>query len=230
MKLHSSLLATSMTASLLFSSCVSKFTPAQKEALSTVAVAKGNIDSDSYEDPYGGDLAARDAASNVHGAGALGVLIGAAVGASIAGTQNNMFVSSHEAQFEAVRRNSPGDLGNLMSTSLKQALKKDSFFSSRIKETSGNTFTSHITNHRLIRISKNGNGELLFSPEIYVDILLNDASGKTIFESSVIGHGVGAYPISDYANSSKKSREAYISSVNNAIEKFMVQLSTKTNP
>ncbi len=230
MKLHSTLLTTSLIASLLFSSCASKFTPAQKDALSTVSVSKGSVGSDSYEDPYGGDLAARNAGSNVHGAGALGVLVGAAVGASIAGTQNNMFVSSNKAHFDAVKRNTPSDLGDIMSTSLNEALKKDSFFSNRLKETSGNTFASQITTYRLIRIGKNDRGELVFSPEIYVDIALKNASGKTIFEKSVIGNGVGSYPISEYANSSKKSREAYTSSVNDAVANFMLQLSAKTKP
>jgi hypothetical protein len=230
MKYHRLFISISLASSLALSSCASKFTPAQREALSTVTVANGKVDSEGYEDPYGGDLAARNATATGAGAGggALGALIGAAVGSSIAGTQNNMFAGANKNYFPAVRKNTPADLGSMVSNSLKSALKRDAFFSSRVKESSGNIITSEVSSHRLIRIGKNDNGELIFSPEVYVQIHLKDSVGKELCGGQYIGVGTGTYTVAEYASNSVKSRQAYTTAVDKAVQAFITQLAGKT--
>ena len=218
-----------ISASIFLSSCASKFTPAQRDALSTVAISKGTLGEDAYEDPYGGDVAMRNNSSNVHGAGALGPLVGLAIGSAVAGTQNNMFVGKNQGYFPAVKKNMPNNLGEVMTAKLKASLKNDPFFSKRLKDSSPNTVTSEITSTRLIRLSKNSSGELLFTPEVYATIELKDSAGKNLAGGgSYIGHGTDTYTVAEYAASPEKLRKAYDGAIQSAVTQFMTLLATKT--
>ncbi len=230
MKLHRLALTASLAGSLFLSSCASKFTDAQRAGLSTVAVAKGSVHPDAYEEPYGGDIQARNAASNVQGAGALGVLVGAAVGSAIAGTQNASFNGKNKSHFPAIERNTPKDIGNMMSLKMKDSLKKDSFFSMRLRESSGNQFTSEVTSHRLIRITKNDDGDLLLTPQIYVNIYLKDSAGKNLAGGEYIGTAMVTHTAAEYAGSAEKLKQAYSAALDNAVQAFMAGLAMKTQP
>ena len=228
MKLRFAILLPSITASVLLSSCATKFTAAQRAQLSTVAITKTTVDPEAYEEPYGGDIDARNRASNVPGFGALGPLVGAAVGHSIAGTQNNMFRGENSGHFTLVQKNTPRDLPVRLQTKLQDSLKNDSFFKSRLRPSSSNVITSEITSYRLLRVGKDDNDKLLFTPEVYVNIYLKDSAGTNLAGRTYIGRGTQSYTIDQYAASSEKTRKAYEDALDNAVAAFKAELAIKT--
>lgn len=229
MTFHRIALISSLTTSLLLPSCATKFSPAQRASLSTVAVAGTNVDPDAYEEPYGGDIQMRNNSANVPATGVIGPLVGLAIGSAVAGTQNANFKGKNSSYFAAVQKNTPTDLGKSLGGKLKQSLKSDAFFRTRVAESSGNLVTSEITNYRLIRSGKNDNGELTFIPEIYADIFLKDAAGKKLAGRTYIATGTPAYTVAEYAASPAKTKQAYDASIGFAVRAFMADLAVKTN-
>lgn len=213
---------------MFLSSCATKFSPAQRAALATVAVSGTTVDPEAYEEPYGGDLEMRNNASNVPGTGILGPLIGMGVGGAIAGTQNANFKGKNRGYFPAVQKNTPTDLGKNLSSKLKQSLKTDPFFRTRVAETSGNLVTSDITCYRLIRVGKNDQGELLFAPQIYAAIYLNDAKGQKLVGRSYIATGTPSLTVAEYASSSAKTKASYDAAIDYAVAMFDAELALKT--
>lgn len=224
-----------LSVTLLLASCASKFTPAQRAELSSVTVAKTEIGGGAYEDPYGGDGQMRDTMSNMQAGigegpimGMVTPLVGMATGSAIAGTQNNMFKGKNQGYFAAVKKNTPADLGDMLSRRLKESLALDPFFKSRIAASSGNSFTSEITTHRLVRVGKNDNGDLLFAPEIHTDIHLKNAAGKVLAGGSYVGTGTGGLTVAEYAASAPRTKAAYSAAANNSVTAFMAALAVKT--
>ncbi len=214
--------------SLVLPSCAPKFSAAQRAELSSVAVAQPSVDPEAYEEPYGGDVQARNAASNVSGAGALGPLVGAMVGSAIAGTQNANFKSKSKGHFAAVRTNTPGDLGKMLADDLGKQLKTDPFFSPRMStKPGGASFTSHISAYRLVRAGKDDNG-LTFVPEVYAEVSLVSPSGKTLASKKYQGQGAGALPVSEYAASPVKMRQGYLTAVSNIAVQVMADMAIRT--
>lgn len=228
MKFHRITLFSSLASSLVLASCATNFTPAQRAGLSTVAVAGTKVAPEAYEEPYGGDIQMRNNASNVPATGILGPLIGLGIGSAVAGTQNANFKGKNSGYFAAVQKNTPDDLGNILSAKLKESLKGDSFVRSRISDKSGNVFTSEITCYRLIRRGKNENGDLTLVPEIYANIYLKNAAGKNLVGRTYIGTGAEAFPVAEYAASSAKTKKAYMAATHNAVIGFMADLAVKT--
>jgi hypothetical protein len=228
MKFHRITLCSSLAASLLLPSCATKFSPAQRAKLSTVAVAATKVDSGAYEEPYGGDVQMRNNSMNVPASGALGPLVGLAVGSAIAGTQNASFKGKNRGYFAAVRKNTPTDLGKCLEGRLKESLKDDSFFRSRITETSGNLVTSDITNYRLIRVAKK-DGELTFTPEISADLHLKDTAGRNLAGRTYVATGSQPYTVAEFASSPAKTKQSYDAAINSAVSAFMTDLAAKTS-
>jgi hypothetical protein len=217
-----------LAASLALTSCATKFTQDQRNALSTVTVAGTTVDPDAYEAPYGGDVQMRKNSSNVPATGILGPLIGMGIGSAVAGTQNANFKGKNSGYFAAVQKNTPADLGKTLGGKLKQQLKNDSFFRNRVTDGSSNLVTSEITTYRLVRTGKNADGTLTFAPEVYADIHLKDSKGKNLVGRTYIGTGYGARPVTDYATSAATTKQAYDTALNNAVAEFMTELRAKT--
>ncbi len=217
-----------ISASLALSSCASKLTPAQRASLSTVMISSTTVDPEAYEEPYGGDIAMRNNASNVPATGILGPLVGAAIGGAVAGTQNASFNSHNKNYFASIQHNIPGNVGELMDNRLKGTLKNDPFFKSRLTSSSGNKITAEITSHRLIRLGKNNVGNLIFAPQIYVDLNLKDSSGKSLAGRTYIGTGPAGYPIEEYAASAARTKQTYTDTLDTAISAFQADIAIKT--
>lgn len=215
-------------AALSLSSCATKFSPTQRAALSTVAVAGTTQLPDAYEEPYGGDLEMRNRSANVPATGILGPLVGMGIGSAVAGTQNASFKGKSSGYFAAVQKNTPGDLDKALGEGLRKSLKSDRFFGSRLTGSSANVVTSEITSYRLIRAGKNEDGTLTFVPQIHAEIQLKDASGKKLAGGICIGTGTGAAPVAEYAASAAKTRQAYNTAVSNTVLQFMAALEAKT--
>ena len=228
MKFHQLALVSGLAASFLLPSCATKFSPAQRAALNTVAVSGTTVDPEAYEEPYGGDLEMRNNASNVPATGILGPLIGMGIGGAIAGTQNANFKGKNRGYFAAVQKNTPTDLGKSLGSKLKQSLKSDSFFRTRIAETSTNLITSDITCYRLIRVGKNDRGELMFVPQIYANIYLKNATGQTLAGRSYIATGTPSLTVAEYASSPARTKSCYYSAIDSAVAEFDADLALKT--
>jgi len=209
-------------------SCAPKFSAAQRAELSAVGVARPSVDPDAYEDPYGGDVQARNAASNVSGAGAIGPLVGGLVGGAIAGTQNANFKGKNKTYFAAVRTNTPGDLGNMLAENLTKQLKTDPFFGPRLStKPGGASFTSHISSYRLVRAGKDDNG-LILAPEVYAEVTLVSPSGKKLAGKRYQGQGTSALPVAEYAASPVKMRQGYQAAVSNIAVQVMADMAIQT--
>lgn len=211
----------------LLSSCVSKFTPAQREALSTVAIAPTQVKPNAYSEPYGGDRGVADQAGMVgvtSQTGAIGGALGAIIGESIAATQDNMFRNQKKGLFGAVQTNTP-QVGVVLNAKLVGGLKNDPFFKSRLRPASPNSITSTVTSYQLIRVGKE-NDELLFAPRIVTEMSLNDGSGKALAKGIYTGIG-DQKPIEFYASSAAKSKESYEKAAKLAADQFTAVLARK---
>jgi hypothetical protein len=211
-------------------SCASKFTAAQREALSTVAIAPTRVNPNAYAEPYGGDRQAANQAGLVgvtSQTGAMGGIVGALVGNTIAATQDNMFRGKSKGSFGAVQANAP-QVGPLVNTKLTNGVKENAFFASKVRTVSPNSITSKVTSYRLVRNGKSADGELLLVPSIIVEMALTDATGKSLAGGTF---GVTGYanPISVYASSAAKSKEGYELAAKMAVAQFTTVLEQKTS-
>lgn len=202
-------------------SCATTFTPAQREALSTVAIAPTVVKSDAYAEPYGGDRQAAAAVPQATGGG----IIPALIGESIAATQDSMFRGNKKALFSSIQANTP-QVGPIFTGKLSDGVKSELFFKSRVRATSPNTITSTITSYRLVRNGKI-NGELQFVPQIVAELSLNDASGKSLAKGTYVGTGYGN-PIEVFSSSAVKSKEGYELAARVAVDQFTSLLARKT--
>ena len=210
-------------------SCATKFTAAQREALSTVAIAPTVVKSDAYAEPYGGDRQGASMAGMVgvsSGTGAIGGLVGSLVGETIAATQNNLFRGKSKGQFDAVQKNTP-NIGPILNTKLVSGLKQERFFSARLRDVSPNSITSQITSYRLVRSGKDKSGELLLSPQVIVELVLKDAAGKKLAGGAYVGTGY-SNPISVYATHAAKTKEGYEIASKMAVDFFTTALDKQT--
>lgn len=224
-----SLLAIATICSLFLSSCASKFTAAQKEQLSTVAISPVSVADKAYKEPDGGDRAAANAAGMSGasaGAGALGGLVGALVGESIAATQNSVFKGKSKQYFESVKANTP-EAAQYVQTQLKKSIKEDAFFGSRLRDSSTNTFTTKLISYGLVRSGKEQDGDLLLTPQVALDIRLKDSAGKNLAGGLYTGTGHN-HPIETYASNRAETRKSFELAVEKAISSFNQALDLKT--
>lgn len=215
---------------LLLSSCATKFTAAQRDALSTLAITRTEVKSDAYAEPYGGDRKAASHAGMVgvtSCTGAIGGVLGALIGESIAATQDNMFRGKCKGSFAAVQSNTP-EVGSIVNEQLVSGIKREPFYGPRIRKDSPNTITSKITSYRLVRSGKDQDGNLLLTPQIIVVMSLNDASGNKLANGSYIGTGY-SNPISVYASSASKCKEGYAIASKMAVDQFTTVLAKKAD-
>lgn len=215
---------------LLLPSCATKITAAQREMLSTVAVAPTEVPVYAYSEPYGGDRQGASSAAMAgasSGTGALGGVIGSLVGQAIVATQDNLFRSSHKGYFAAVRANTPL-VAPIVGNRLKSGIKNDRFFGPRLRENSPNRITSKVQSYQLVRNGKDKDGELLLAPQINVEIQLIDCSGKKLAGGIYSGSG-SPNPLSVYAGSAVKSEEGYELAAKMAVDSFTTALAQKTS-
>ncbi len=209
-------------------SCATKFTAAQREELSTLAISPVEVPGNAYSEPYGGDRQAASSAGMVgvtSGTGAIGGAVGSLVGEAIAATQDNMYRGSHKNQFDEVQHNTP-QVGAILETKLKSAFKADPFFGSRLRNDSPNKVVSKVTSYRLVRGGKDKDGELLMMPQIVAEIKLSDGSGKMLAGGTYVGSGYQNLT-SVYAESAAKTKEGYEFAAKMAVDSFTTLLAKK---
>lgn len=227
--MKSSLLAIATICSLFLTSCASKFTAAQKEQLSTVAISPVSVADKAYKEPDGGDRAAANAAGMsgaTAGAGALGGLVGSLVGESIAATQNSVFKGKSKQYFEAVKSNTP-EPAQYVQTELKKSMKSDAFFGTRLRNSSPNTFTSKVISYGLVRAGKGQDGNLMLTAQVTLDIRLKDSAGKNLAGGLYTGTGHN-HPIETYASNRAETRKSFELAIEKAVSSFNQALDLKT--
>jgi len=220
-----------LISSTLLTSCATKFSAAQRAELTTVAIAKTEMEGDAYSDPSGADIQLRQSfsQSGVNAqAGAAGGLVGALIGESVAATQNAIFKSKNKSYFPAIARNAPKNISDLMTKNLQNAMKEDAFFGPRLKASSSSVVTSKVNSYQLVRTGKDKNGDLLLTAQVISEIRLLDTNGKKMFGGTYPGVGRDSYTASQYASDPIKSKQVYDSATGNAVNTFMTVLATKT--
>jgi hypothetical protein len=212
----------------LLQSCATKFTTDQRDSLSTLAVVRTEVNSDAYAEPYGGDRQTAGKAAIVgvtSGTGAIGGVLGSLIGETVAATQDNMFRSKCKDSFAAVQRNTP-EVSSIVNEQLADGLKREAFYGPRVRKDSPNNITSKVTSYRLVRSGKDKDGNLLFTPQVIVEMGLKDTSGKNLANGSYVGTGY-SHPISVYASSAAKSKEGYVMASKMAVDQFTTVLAKK---
>lgn len=218
-------------AALSLTSCATKFNEAQRASLSTVAVAPASLAKNAYKEPDGGDRAAAQSASMVgatSGTGAIGGMVGALVGESIAAVQDGMYDSENSKYYSTIQQTTPNPAG-IFDKRLNQRLAKDAFFGSRLKQESSNQFKTEVNHYGLVRASKTADGEIQVMPQVSATTTLVDGKGKKLFKHTSIGTG-HHHPISYYSQNRRHLEASYEAAVEAAVEAFMVQLEKKTEP
>jgi hypothetical protein len=215
----------------LFASCANKFSEAQKQSLSTVAVAPGTLAEEAYQEPDGGDRAAAQAAAMAgvnSGTGAIGGALGSIIGESIAATQDSLYDAKNKQHYDRIQQITPNP-APILSQKLTKNLKDDSFFGQRLKPSSPNQFQVEVLNYGLVRASKTDEGEILVTPRVTARFSLVDGSGKTLFKSTNSATGYH-HPIGTYVQDPRKLAESYEIAEDATIKAFLTGLSTKTAP
>lgn len=219
-----------ITASLL-ASCATKFTEAQRQSLSTVAVAPGTLAAEAYQEPDGGDRGAAQAAAMAgvnSGTGAIGGALGSIIGESIAATQDSLYDAKHRQHYTRLQEVTPNP-APILSQKLTKNLKDDSFFGPRLKPASPNQFKVEVLNYGLVRASKTTEGEILVTPRVTARFSLVDGAGKTLFNSTNSATGYH-HPIELYVQDPRKLAESYDIAEGAAVQAFIIALSKKTAP
>lgn len=219
-----------ITASLL-ASCATKFSEAQKQSLSTVAVAPGTLAAKAYQEPDGGDRAAAQTAAMAgvnSGTGAIGGALGSIIGESIAATQDSLYDAKNKQHYSRIQEITPNP-APILSQKLKTNLEDDAFFGQRLKPASPNQFKVEVLNYGLVRASKTNEGEILVTPRVTARFSLVDGSGKELFKSTNSATGYH-HPIGTYVQDPRKLAESYDIAEGAAVKAFLIALSKKTEP
>jgi hypothetical protein len=210
-------------------SCATKFTAAERESLATVAIARTTLDKDAYHHPYGGSLAARTAgASAGNGGGAIGAMLGSLIGEGIAATQNNMFQKNNAAHVATVERNTPREGDKYLFDALGRDLKKDAFFSSRLRPDAPARITSTMVGYGIMRADAPGADDLRFSANVVTKIVLVDATGKKLLGSQYSGSSTTHRTIAEYAGNPAIIRKDFDEASGVAVQAFLKDIAKKT--
>lgn len=211
------------------SSCATKFTPAQRDALSTVMVSSAMTKDKAYQEPDAGDRGAVQSSSMAgvsSGTGAIGGALGSIIGESIAATQDAMYDSKNKQHYSAVKTGSP-DVGKMVTSELTGMLREDEFFKSRIRQTSPNQFKAEVINYGLVRATKTKEGVVQMQPQVAVKFSLVDGSGKVLHSHTSVGTGYH-HPIDVYAKDRKIMADSYAIAADIAVSHFLLSLGKKT--
>ena len=195
-----------------------------------MAISHTEVKSDAYSEPYGGDRASASNAAMVgvtSATGAIGGVVGSLVGESIAATQNSMFRGKSKGYFDAVQKNTP-DVGTILNGYLTREIKRDAFFSGKVRNASPNAIISKITSYRLSRNGKDSSGDILLTPQVSAQIELHDGAGKTIAGGNYIGVAY-SNTISVYATNPSKTKEGYEVASRAAVNSFIEALARKAS-
>lgn len=161
---------------LLVSGCA-KWDSATQAKLSDVSVTEPTFTGESYHKPDGSS--SPNMAQAGQSSGLLGVLIGAAIDASVTGVQQTRFETKYAAALSRMSAPlSQPPLGMLQS-SMENMLKADPFFATRVKEQSANQFTIALVSYGLTRTAVT-DGHTRMAYEIGANITLKTADGKTV--------------------------------------------------
>lgn len=211
----------------LFASCASKFTTAERESVSTVSIARTTLGKDAYQRPYGGSQAAREAGVAAGtGGGAIGAMAGLLIGESIAATQNSMFQSKNSAHVSTIERNTPREAAKYLFDALGRDLKKDAFFSSRLKSDSPSRISSTVLRYGIMRTGE-ANGEMGFRMNVVAKIELINGSGKKLAGRQYLGASAVNRTIADYAAHPALIRGDFDTASDSAVDAFLKDITKK---
>jgi hypothetical protein len=217
-------------AAFAFTSCSTKFTPAQMASLSSIAIAPASVKYGAYQEPHGGSPTSGTPVVTAPGnptAGAVGNLIGQLLIEGISAAQDNMFEKAHKHNFPAVERNTP-QIPPLVAKAMKQQLAKDAFFGPRLSTSGTSRIETEVLSYGLVRTGKHQK-EILLTPSVLCQFSLRDSAGKILAQQNHFGIA-DSQPITWYASSRSNSQFAYDKAVNNASMLFTDLLKKLVEP
>lgn len=219
------LLFTSVATALFLTSCSTKLSSKQRDALTSVAFTPTSQPASAYRDPNG----AADGTGNSIGAASGGGLIGALVGEAVVATQNSLFKKNEGANFAKLRENAPKRLDKQVSQALSSALTANKFFGPRLRSSAPNKVVSEIKSYALTRTGKDSRG-LLMSPQIVADVKILDEQNATLvkFLPNVTGVSSMSFPVQTYALDPALQRKGYAEAAQNLGQNFATTLAKKT--
>lgn len=221
MKLHFSKSLPAALALCLLSSCAQQFPASQRNAVSSVAIARTEVAADAYKTPdaseAGGQL------GNTMGGGTgggLGYLLGSAIEAGVASAQNSSFHGSNADVVAVINANKPKNLPRLLDESLERSMKRESFFGPRLRAQGSHTWHPEITSYGIRRTGKNDRGEIVFAPTVTTMIVLKDATGKRIIGGPSTGTSATSRTCREFAGNPRLLDAAYADAIRVSMETF----------
>lgn len=192
----------------------SAWSESQKNSLSTVSLGTPSIAADGYKSADPVSLATQKrAGATAAGFGALGGILGAGLGAAVAGgmtgVEGSNFKSNHAQLLGTLDQQMKLPISSDVNAAYAGVLKKDSFFSSRLNPSSSNRFEVEVLGYGFGRVK--GEEEDLFTPYLTTAVTLKTADGKQLLKrlpihgSAFLGGGVG-HPLHRFAHDKKLLR------------------------
>lgn len=186
-----------VSAILILSGCAT-WSAEERARLATVAVAPVTAAADAYHKPdakispnYATDL------PKVAGAGALPVLMGAAIDAAVTSRQQRKFEAKNAEYFADLQKQWEEPPAAEVSAALRAALQSHEFFRTRFAEKSPNVFSAHIVGFGLSKSGLTQGEDTLLRVRITAEVSLQTAAGTTLLRTRLGG----------VASTAKRARE-----------------------
>jgi len=192
----------------------SAWSESQKRSLTSVTLGTPSMAADSYKSADAVSLATqRRAGATAAGFGALGGLIGAGLGAAVAGSMTGVegsnFKSNHAELLRKLDQEMKLPVSSDLNAAFTDVLKKDSFMSSRLSPSSSNRIETEVLSYGLRRVP--GEEEDLFTPYLIAAVSLKTADGKQLLKRAPVTgmatlQGGTAQPLHRFAHDKKLLR------------------------
>jgi hypothetical protein len=212
----------------LFSSCANqKFSKAQLDSMSSVAIT-ADTSGDAPKRLFAGSdgpAATGIVVGAVAGAGVGGAL-GAVIGDQISKSQDESFHQKNPAAAASITKITPRDMGPRLQKRLTSTLQRDPFFGPRLKSSGSTVLHARMDSYQLRRSGERG-GEFLFSPFLSGTATLKDSGGKELTKVPFRISAKTKRTLSEYNSNPKLLESDYDEVLNQAATTIGQTLSTQ---
>ncbi|MCW1913446.1 hypothetical protein OJ996_07670 [Luteolibacter sp. GHJ8] len=222
---------------LVFSSCATKWTEAQKAQVSSLSVAP-SVAPDGYKPPIGNEVHSAPIITVGGGSFAAGAAAGAGAQLIVeiaALAQQKMFESNYADAISRAPGTVPGDLSSRVHKEVSKSLGAHPFLKGKVNNASPNRFVVTVETFRYTRAGKDG--DVLVTPAISGKFELLGADGKKLLSTPYVAVGKTAKSmnafVADKALASRAFDEAIMRiglRARNAVEVKLGETPTKEAP
>jgi hypothetical protein len=222
---------------LIFGSCATKWTEAQKAEVSSLSVAP-SVAPDAYKPPIGNEVHSAPIITVGGGSFAAGAAAGAGAQLIVeiaALAQQKMFESNYAAAISLAPGTVPGDLSNRIHKEVSKSLGAHPFLKGKISNASPNRFVVTVETYRYTRAGKDD--DVLVTPAIGGKFELIAADGKKLLSTPYVSVGKSAKSLNAFVADKALASRAFDEAIariglraRNAIEVKLGETPTKEAP